>query len=159
MTLRTVTIATGMIDVDLLRAVIALRAMASEVRRAARVEIPHRPRLTGQQVIADLRAIGRTVEAENVRHLQHADLWGRSETVHQLVERIGESGLDLPRQMRVDLRGAGAAMTEGLLNDSQVHAGFQQVGRVRMPQRILTLPMNRPPRSFSIVTIHSTANT
>ena len=100
--------------------------MTSTVRRATLFEIPHGPGVTGQHAIADVSAVCRTVEAENVRHLQHAGLWGRSETVHQLVERIGEGGLDLPRQMRVDLRGAAAAVTERLLNDPQVDAGFQQ---------------------------------
>ena len=61
-TLRTVAIATGVIDIDLVRAVIALRDMASEVRRTTPLEIPHGPGVTGQQAVPDLRAIGRTVE-------------------------------------------------------------------------------------------------
>ena len=71
----TVAMATGVIHVALPRTVITLRDVASEVRRAALLEIPHGPGVTGQHVITDLRAIRRTVEAENVRHLQHADLW------------------------------------------------------------------------------------
>ena len=58
-----------MIDVDLLRAVITLGDMASKVRRPTPLEIPHGPGVTGPHAIADVCAVRRTVEAENVRHL------------------------------------------------------------------------------------------
>ena len=74
MTLRTVTIATGMIDGDLLRAVITLGDMASKVRGATLLDIPHGPGVTGQHAIPDLRAIRRTVEADDLRHLEHVGL-------------------------------------------------------------------------------------
>ena len=48
----------------------------------------------------------------------------RSEVVHEGVEGIGECGFHLPRQMRVDLGGAGAAVTEVLLDNPWVDAGL-----------------------------------
>jgi hypothetical protein len=60
--------------------------------------------------------------------------------------------------MRVDLRRPGAAVPEDVLNDPQVHPGFQQMGRKRMPERILTLLMNLPQPRFTIATIRSTAS-
>jgi len=43
-----------------------------------------------------------------------------SEVFHEVVERIGEGGLHLPRQVGVDLGGAGAAMPKIGLNDPEV---------------------------------------
>jgi hypothetical protein len=50
-------------------------------------------------------------------------------------------------------------MAEQQLNGAHVGAGFEQMYRERVPQRILTLPMNRRPRPFTTDTIPSTANT
>jgi hypothetical protein len=50
-------------------------------------------------------------------------------------------------------------MAEQDLNGAQIGTGFKEMCRVRMPQRILTLPMNRLPRSFTTATIPSTGNT
>ena len=49
-------------------------------------------------------------------------------------------------------------MPEQQLNRTQIRAGFQEVYGEGMPQRILTLPMNRPQPSFTTVTIPFTAN-
>ena len=49
----------------------------------------------------------------------------RSEAVHQLVEGVGERGLHVLGQMRVDLRRAQASVAENVLNDPQTHSGFQ----------------------------------
>ena len=51
------------------------------------------------------------------------------------------------------------AVAHESLNRVQIHAGFEQMRGEAMAQRILTLLMNRPPRSFTTVTIRSTANT
>ena len=59
----------------------------------------------------------------------------RSDALHELVQRIGQGGPHLPRQMRVDLGGAGAAVAQVLLDDPQV-PGLQQVGGVRMAQGV-----------------------
>jgi len=50
-------------------------------------------------------------------------------------------------------------MAEQQLNGADVCAGFQEVDGEGVAQRILTLLMNRPPGSFTTVTIHSTAST
>jgi hypothetical protein len=50
-------------------------------------------------------------------------------------------------------------MAEKLLDGADVRPAFEQVCGERMPQRILTLPMNRLLRSFTIVTIPFMANT
>ena len=61
--------------------------------------------------------------------------------------------------VQIDHRGADVAMPEQLLHGPDVVAVFQQMRRERVTQRILTLPMNRLSRSFTIVTIPSTVNT
>ena len=71
--------------------------------------------------------------ADDVRHLQNGALAGRSaETVDEVRERIGERGAHLLGQVRVDLRRPGAAVPEDLLNDPQIHPGFQEMRRERM---------------------------
>ena len=64
------------------------------------------------------------MEADNVSHLQHEDL-GSLQVLHQLVEGIGYRFMHFARQMRIDLRGGRVAVTQVLLNDPQVNAGFQ----------------------------------
>ena len=59
-----------------------------------------------------------------------------SEVVHELVERIGQCVVNFPRQMRVQLSGARTAMTQVLLNDAEVHPGFQQMSGVRMSKGV-----------------------
>jgi hypothetical protein len=49
-------------------------------------------------------------------------------------------------------------MPEQFLHGANVLTAFEQVRCERMAQRILTLLMNRPPRSFTTGTIPSTAN-
>ena len=56
----------------------------------------------------------------------------RSEPLPELVERIGEGGPHLARQVRVDLCGAGAAVPQVLLDDPQVDPGLQPMGGVGM---------------------------
>jgi len=50
-------------------------------------------------------------------------------------------------------------VAEQPLNGVQVDPGFKKMGREGVAERILTLPMNRPQRSFTTATIRSTANT
>jgi hypothetical protein len=50
-------------------------------------------------------------------------------------------------------------MAEQQLNRAHVRARFQEMDGERVAQRILTLLMNRPRRSFTTGTIPSTANT
>jgi len=84
------------------------------------------------------------LEADDLRHLQHAGLQESSDALHELVERIGQGGLDLPRQMGVELRRAGAAVPEVLLEDAGVHPHFQQMRRVGMAQRVDMGPLGDP---------------
>jgi len=73
-TLRTMAVAAGVIRVDRVPALIAPMDMASQGRRAAGFEIPQGPTLAGPQGLAEARAVRRPVEADDVGHLQHADL-------------------------------------------------------------------------------------
>ena len=50
-------------------------------------------------------------------------------------------------------------MPEQFLHRPDVIAVFKEMGCEGVPQRILTLLMNRPPPSFTTVTIRFTANT
>ena len=77
----------------------------------------------------------------------------------QLLERI-RRGLQVTlRQVEIH-RGVGeVGVAEEHLDGAQVGPGFQQVRRITMAQRILTLLMNLLPPSFTTVTIPSTANT
>ena len=75
------------------------------------------------------------------------------------VQRIRDC-LQMPlRQMQIDDRVLEFDVPEQQLHGPQVGPRFHQVRGVRVPQRILTLPMNRPQPSFTIVTIPFTANT
>ncbi len=74
-------------------------------------------------------AEGLTVEAENVRHLQHEPL----ERADDLVDGPRHRFDHLGGQMRVDSRGLGGLVAEEALDDAQVDPGFQQVRAVRMP--------------------------
>jgi hypothetical protein len=60
--------------------------------------------------------------------------------------------------VRVDHRRADVPMPKQLLNRPDVVSGLEQMGRERVPQRILTLLMNCSPPSFTTVTTRSTAN-
>jgi len=50
-------------------------------------------------------------------------------------------------------------MSEQLLHGVNVVTVLEEVRRKCVPERILTLPMNRRPPSFTTDTIRSTANT
>jgi len=69
-----------------------------------------------------------TVEAENLRHLQHEPL----EDADDLVNGPGNRFDELRSQMSVDGRGLGRLMAQDALNDSQVDPRFQQVRTVGM---------------------------
>lgn len=59
-----------------------------------------------------------------------------SEVLHELIERIRQSGPNLRGQMRVNLRAARTAVSEILLNDPQIDACLQQMSGIGMPQRM-----------------------
>jgi len=59
-----------------------------------------------------------------------------SEAVHELVERIGQSGSNLRSEMGVDLGAPRTAMAEILLNDAQIDTRAQQMRRVGVAQGV-----------------------
>src|SRR6059036_1314846 len=76
----------------------------------------------------------------------------------ELIERtLYAPSASVEQHVRIDHRGTDVPVPEQFLDRADVITGFEQMGRERMAQRILTLLMNRPPRSFTTVTIHSTA--
>jgi hypothetical protein len=75
------------------------------------------------------------------------------------VQRIRHGLQMLLGEMEIQHRVPDLHMAEEQLNRPEVRATLEQVRGIRMAERILTLPMNRLPRSFSTVTIPSTVNT
>src|SRR5258705_13420256 len=71
----TVAIARGVRGIEQPVAVVTLFQMAAKVSGATRRQLLQSPQLTGQQPVRG--AIGRTVAAEDVRHLEHAQSSGR----------------------------------------------------------------------------------
>ena len=65
------------------------------------------------------------------------------EVFHELVERGGYGVPDRLRQVRVDRRSSGVAMTQRLLNQTQMDATLHQVRGVGVPQGLNTLLINR----------------
>src|SRR6266849_1893247 len=72
------------------------------------------------------------------------DLQQSSEVSHQLVEWLGERSAHLARQMGVEGRGARTAVAQVVLNQAQVNARFEQMGSVRMSQRMHMGPFVDP---------------
>src|SRR5258705_10351062 len=90
MTLGTVPIAAGVISIEQPVAVVTLFQMAAKVSGATRREILQSPQLTGQQPVRG--AIGRTVAAEDVRHLEHAQSSGRQRACISCLSGSGPVG-------------------------------------------------------------------
>lgn len=133
-TLRATAVAAGVIGVHLSAAVAALMDMASKERRSTVRDIGQGPLVDSSQAMRRFFAKRFTVEADDVGHLQHET--SGSEVLHELIERIGQSRPNLRGQMRIDLRGARAAVSEILLNDPQIDSCLQQMGGIGMPQRM-----------------------
>ena len=83
---------------------------------------------------------------------------GEQPLVLQPVGRALHSKRSTIDDMRVNHRRRDAGVAEQFLDGPDVIPVLEQVGRKRVSQRIHTLPMNRAPRLFTIVTIRSTAN-
>ena len=132
--LGTVPIAARVIAVMARAALLAAIDLSTQRRRAALLDGLQGPPLAGQdsQAGANLRSGG----AENVRHLQHREPLGCADLKVQCqgVQRIHQLIPHLGRQVSVDGGGAWTAMPENLLNEAQLHPGFQQMRGVRMPQ-------------------------
>ena len=76
----------------------------------------------------------------------------------QLLERIRRRLEMSPREVEIHRRVREIRVAQQELNRPQVGASFQEMRREGMPQRILTLLMNLPQPSSTIVTIRFTAN-
>ena len=72
------------------------------------------------------------MEADDIGHLQHED--PVLEVFHELIERGGYGVPDRLRQVRVDRRSSGVAMTQRLLNQAQMDATLHQVRGVGVPE-------------------------
>jgi len=59
-----------------------------------------------------------------------------------LVERVGQGGPHLARQVRVNLGSTRAAVTEVVLDDPQVNPGFEQVGGIGMSESVYVRPLH-----------------
>ena len=103
----------------------ALRQLAPAGRRPTRHEITQRARLAREQTTPEEGAHGGPGATDDVRHLPHGALARSAEPIDEVRQRIQERGPDLLRQMRVDLRRAGAPMAERLLNDPEMDVRFQ----------------------------------
>jgi hypothetical protein len=114
-----------MIPIDLSPARRALRELPAACRGATRDQIVQGARLTPEQTAADDCAQGGPVAADDVRQFEHDTSARSAEAANEVRERIGEGGSDLLRQVGVDLRGAGTAMPQRLLDDAQIHTGFE----------------------------------
>ena len=101
-TLRTGAIAAGVIPGHLLLTVIALMDVTSKVRRAAGGDIAQSPFLSRTPAAAGLLNVCRTVEADNIGHLQHED--PVLEVFHEFMQGNGHRVPNRLRQVRVDRR-------------------------------------------------------
>ena len=77
----------------------------------------------------------------------------------QLLERIRGCLQVASREVQINGRVREVSVPEQELNRAQVRTSFQQMRRIRVAERILTLPMNRPQPSFTTGIIRFTANT
>ena len=109
----------------------------------------------------DVRELQSRTDARDRRARWHgahrSALWRRREPLEQIKRRAG-AHLRVPGQLKVTGRRADVSVAEQPLNGVNVDAGFEQVRRKGVTQRILALLMNRPQRSSTTVTIPFTAN-
>ena len=96
-------------------------------------------RCDGQQRRAVKRLVDLARRADEVRELE-PERPGRSESLHQPIDRIDGGLPHLRREVRVHLRGPGAGVPEVHLDETEVHAVLQEMGGVRMPQRVYVSP-------------------
>ncbi len=75
------------------------------------------------------------------------------------IERTADATSTTLQHMGIQHRCADIFVSKQFLDRADVVPVLEQVRRKTVAQRILTLPMNRPSRSFTTVTIRSTANT
>ena len=135
-TWETVSVAAGVIGVELPTAVRTLFEMASKVGRSTGFEIAQDSPLGRGQAGSKAGSKGSLVEANKIRHLQHLSSRAGSESLHELIQWHPHGGSDRLGQMGVDLGGPRTPVAQSLLNDPEVDAGFQQMSGVGMAQRV-----------------------
>ena len=106
--------------------------MSGHLFSAAYDNILHWPVVAGQHAGAEAVYVIKSVAAEYVRQLDHSAL----KIVHQLIDGFCGHGLCFFSQMRVDTSRARGAMAQPCLDQTQVDAGFQQMRRPGMAQRM-----------------------
>ena len=139
MTLRTVPVATGVVAVLPRAALITGPHVAAEGRRATGHDVAQGAAMRRQQRCRMQTFVDLARRADDVRDLEHQRP-GRSEPLHQPVDGIDGGLADLRRQMGVELRGARAGVTDVDLDQAQVHAVFQEMGGVGMPEGVHVRP-------------------
>ena len=153
-----VAIATGVIAVLGLVAVVALPEMPTARGGTTGDEVVEGAAMRREQTGAVRLTIGGAGRAHDVGDLEHACRACLHEAVHQVLDGIEGEAFHLRRQVRIEGGRFRTGVAQIGLNQAEVDARFEEVGGVRVAQRIHTLPMNRAPRLFTIVTIRSTEN-
>ena len=127
-----VAVATRVVAVLARAAVIARPNVAAQGRSAAGHDVTQGAPLRGQQRQGMKPLIDLARRADDARALEHRRS-GDAEPLHQAIDRIDRGLADLWGEMGVDLRGPSAPMAEGGLDEAEIHAVFEQVGRVGVP--------------------------
>ena len=86
-------------------------------------------------------------------HARHSGLRGRGDLCGDRIERGTGRGDQARADVHVARGGADGGVSKQDLDDAQVGAGFQAVGRKGVAQGIPVLPMNRPSGRSTIATI------
>ncbi len=135
-----VPVATGVVAVLAGAAVITRPDVPAEGGGATGGDVAQGAALRGQQRGPVEPLVDLAHRANDVRELEHGRP-GRSEALHQPVDRIDGGLADLRREVGIDLRGPGARVAEVGLDEAEIHAGFEQMGRVGVPQRVDVGPL------------------
>ena len=115
-------VATGVIGIVLLTAVITLQQLSAQGLRPAVDQIIPRPAMTGQEIRAEPLLIGGTIAPEDIRHFWHAPAPGRLEVGHEGIDGGVHNVEGFGCQMRVARGGTGTLVAKKLLDDAQRHA-------------------------------------
>ena len=134
LTLRTMSVATGIVGLPGEAAVRALFDMAAQGRRPAGLDRAHHSVLDASDVAVMRLAIGGAVAAEHVRHLHrraHREVGssGRRDPQPRVVERADRVGDGDGRHLGIARRGRQIAVPEQDLDDTDVGPVLQQMGR------------------------------
>jgi hypothetical protein len=121
-TLGATPVATGVISIVLLTAVITLQQLSAQGLRPAVDNILHRAAMAGQEIRAEPLLIGGPIVPEDVRHLWHARAPMRLEVGHEGIDGGVHNVEGVARQMGIARRGTEILVAKKLLDDAQRHA-------------------------------------